>query len=239
MDELNARYLLKGMQQIQTDAINLGERDFLLGPEFILKMKKEYEIPFISANIFYPDSTTRFVEPYVIKKFKSKETGGKKIGSLTVGIFGLVLNRPTLIYQNQEPKLITRDPIVVAREIVDELEDKCDLIVVLAHLPTNQLHELTTQIKGIDIIIGGHAFGRTQSNFVPDTPIILESGSKGQYAGDIRIELNKEKSMVSADLKNVSLDKQFADAPSFAKLLDDYNQEFAKLLQQRSQNTEN
>ena len=48
---LRTEYLLNGLMKMGYDAINLGYRDFLNGPQYIIEMKKKYKIPFVSANV--------------------------------------------------------------------------------------------------------------------------------------------------------------------------------------------
>ena len=43
-DKLKAQYLLRGLSDLNYDAINLGERDFMLGSQFLLEMKEKYNI---------------------------------------------------------------------------------------------------------------------------------------------------------------------------------------------------
>jgi len=218
---------------LKFDAINLGERDFMPGPTFLLNMKKEYDLPFVSANVFQPDSTTKFTEPYVIKKLKGRKHGDIKIQPLKVGIFGIMLKRPTLVYANDEPKLISKDPIQIAEEIVNKIKGKCDIIIALAHLNTPQITELTTRVKEIDIVIGSHDYSKRDIPYKVNNAIVLQTGSKGQYVGDLTVNFSDDKKIKSFDGQIVKLDKTMKDDSDIKKLISEYDKEFGNFMKEQ------
>jgi len=228
-NELKARYLLQGFAELKYDAINLGEKDFLLGTQFLLDTRKKFDLPLISANVFYPDSTTPFIEPYIIKKLKDFEYGDVKMKSLTVGIFGVLMTRPSLVTSPQEPKLITKDPIKVAAKIVAKLKNKCDVIIALAHLSTQQINRLADEVPGIDIIVGGHDYMRRCNLSDTNDVILLQTGTKGQYIGDLIINFDDDRKITSHDGKTVLLDKQYKDDPDMLKIVDEYEKDAKKI----------
>ncbi len=50
-----AELILEGYKQCGYDAINVGNSDLALGKEFLLEQQKNYQIPFLSANIPGPE----------------------------------------------------------------------------------------------------------------------------------------------------------------------------------------
>lgn len=237
-DELKAKYLAQGFAALNYDAINLGERDFMLGAKFLLDMKKKYNLPLISANIFYSDSSTLFAEPYIIKKFKTREYGDIEIQSLKVGIFGITENRSNLIYQKDEPKLVTKDPIKIAKHVVEKLSGKCDVIIALAHLSTAQINMLTNEVKGIDVVIGGHDYNRKAEAEMTNGAIVNQTGYKGQYLGDIKINFDENKKVASFENKTILLDQNIKDDPKFSSIISQYDKEYKEYLKQRTSSSQ-
>lgn len=231
--EIKTKYLLRGYSSLRYDAINLGERDFLLGTKFLLAMKQKHDLPLISANVFYPDSVTLFTEPYVIKKLYGLKRGDKKIQPLKVGIFGVIMKRSTLIYKEDEPRLIVKDPIRIANQIVNELQEKCDIIIALAHLTLDQINELATEVNGLDVIIGSHEYSISSEPIWINDIIVIQGGTKGQYIGDLLVNLDNNKKIESFDGKMVRLDKQIKDDPSFIKIVSDYDNAYKKLVKKQ------
>lgn len=211
--------------KIGYDAITFGERDFLMGSKFLLNMKKKFNIPFVSANIYYPDSTTRFVEPYIIRSYPSGGFGLFK-KQLRVGIFGVMMSRARLVYSETDVQLITKDPIESAKEVVAELSGKCDVIVALGHLMYNQIDQLARDVPGIDIIVGTHDYLRRVAPIQIKNTWVLQTGSKGQFIGDMRIELNNQKQLMNVDGVVESLDTKFKDDPSLQIFLDAFDRAY-------------
>ncbi|MBN1153750.1 hypothetical protein JXB12_02375 [candidate division KSB1 bacterium] len=218
IDSIKADFLLKGFSKLNIDAINVGERDFMLGPQWILDIQKKYELPFISANVYFPDSSRRFLDPYIIRKFKEVKTNDARINSVKVGIFGVVLNRPVLVYSKHTPKLITTDPFRETEKVLRELKGKCDVVIALAHLPSNELHDFRNRFPDIDLIIGGHSF---YNEIIADSTglgTLIETGSKGQFVGNIEMILDKDRKSVQVNAFNQSLELDMPQDPDLKTL---------------------
>ncbi|MBD3289522.1 hypothetical protein GF337_12025 [candidate division KSB1 bacterium] len=223
--ELKIEYLLRGMKQMNYDAINLGERDFLLGANYLENLKEKYKLPFISANIYHSDSTKLFTEPYVIKKFKPKKHMDADVGELKVGIFGILMTRPTLVYKSDEPKLVTTNPYKAAEKMVRELENKCDVIVAIAHTNSAEINKLIDRVKGIDVVVGGHDYMRRANSANPDNVMVVQTGTKGQYIGDVKLNIDEKKQIITRDGRIMTLGKNIKDDPDIAKLVQKYRRE--------------
>ena len=229
--KVKANYLLKGLMKLECDVINLGEKDFLLGGKFLLEMKEKYNLPFISSNIFYDDSTTRFTEPYKIIEFKKRKLGFFS-KTLKIGIFGVMLKRSKLIYINDDLNLVTKDPIKIATEMVKQLEsEKCDIIIALAHLSSFQINDFASNVKGIDIIVGGHDYAKRAAPYNVDDAVIIQSGSKGQYIGDLHVVLNDDNKIISTNGTIPDLSKDINDDPDYTDLVKEFEKEYSEVMQ--------
>jgi 2',3'-cyclic-nucleotide 2'-phosphodiesterase (5'-nucleotidase family) len=227
-------FMLEGMQAIGYDAINLGERDFLLGAQFLLDMKQKFQLPLISANVYYADSTTRFLDPYIIRTYSS---GGLNLfkKSLRIGIFGVVMQRQTLSYGNESINLITKDPIITAKQIVAEMRDKCDVIIALVHLTSLQVNKLVEEVPEINILVGTHEYSpRTAAIQIGDSWLI-QTGSKGQYIGNINILLDEQRRITSLNGVVESLGSNISDDHSINALISKYEKTLEDVLSQKVQ----
>ncbi len=206
IDSIKAEYLVKAFEQLKLDAINVGERDFMLGPQLLLDIKKKYDLPLISANVYYPDSAKRFLAPYIVRKFKGFKTDGLAMNSVSVGVFGVVVKRPVLVYSKFTPSLITTDPFKETERVLKELKGKCDVIIALAHLPSNELKDFQDRFPEIDLIIGGHSFYNEIVTDSTGLAALVQTGSKGQYVGDIELKLNKKNQIEQINAINKAID---------------------------------
>ena len=233
---LDAEYTIKALTKIKYDVINIGERDFLQRVDFLTSMQRGQAAPFISANIFKPDGKTLLFPPYVIKKLKGFKHDGKKIPTLKVGIFGIVFKRLQIVIDKNEPQLIVGDPLEAAKKIVDELKNKCDIIIALAHIRYPQIKTLAQTVEGIDVIIGCHdPIYRPNTERFGET-IALIGGSKGQYIGDLALYFDKNKKIVSHSGGAFLLDKNIKDDPEIVKLIQQFKADKAKSLRKHTSN---
>jgi len=223
-EQLKADYLMQTLSLLNYDVINLGERDFLQGLNFLLDMKKKYDLPLISSNVFQSDGKTTVFPPYIIKKLEGFQHGDTFIPSVRIGIFGVMLYRSHLTYEQNDPELVVGDPIETAKKVVSKIKDECDLIVGLIHLPYAQITDFIKEVKGIDIVIGGHdPVFRMQPQKIENT-IMIVGGNRGQYIGDLRLVLNDQKKIMDYEGKAVALDKKIKDAPEILKLINEYKE---------------
>jgi 2',3'-cyclic-nucleotide 2'-phosphodiesterase (5'-nucleotidase family) len=217
------------MSLMNYDAINLGERDFLQGVNFLMEAKKKYHLSFISANVFQADSTTPLFEPFIIKELPERKHGNTIIPALRVGIFGVMLYRTQLVYDEDAPAIVMSSPVEAAKKVLSQLKNKCDVTIGLIHLPYSDLTKFVQEVGTIDIIISGHDPMMFLEPQKIGNTLVLASGNKGQYIGDLRLILNGQKKIIDYEGKVVSLDEKLKDDSQMLKLLDEYREQEAAL----------
>ena len=144
----------KLMSQMKYDAATLGNHDFDNGIDGLQKQLPHASFPFIISN--YDFSETSLNNRFVPYKLFEKE-------GIKVGVFGLGIELEGLVPQQLYGKTSYKDPVAVAKEMVQQLKSmECHLIVCLSHLgykyDSNKIsdHVVAAQVSGIDLIIGGH-----------------------------------------------------------------------------------
>lgn len=228
---MKAEYLLKGLVQLQYDAINLGEKDLYFGDQFILQMKKKYNVPFISANLVYGDTKKLLVEPFIIKKLKV----GKR--EYKVGILGLMNAGENLTtYSENQPKLIAIDPFETAQKYVGELKkDKCDVIIVLAHVGFSSSKELARLVPDIDVIITGHGYSVRTSPLLINSTCVVQGKNRGQTLNILTLQFDKAHKIDTQIGREIELDEQYNDDPAMNNLMTEFKEAQRKALQEMQQ----
>ncbi len=164
-------------------AIGIGDDDLSLGKKFLLELSKASDVTFISSNL-----TDEFGKP-LFQRYIVKEVDGLKIG-----IFSLLA--PEVFLGQSDPRkkgLIIQDPVETTQEMVRELGPQTDLIILLSHLSYPKDVELAQKISGIHIIIGGHVGVNLSNPMVINDKIILQTSSRGMYAGRFDLTLLNNK----------------------------------------------
>ncbi|MHB8259385.1 MAG: bifunctional metallophosphatase/5'-nucleotidase [Bacteroidia bacterium] len=145
----------KLMSQMGYELATLGNHDFDLGVDNIVKQLPFANFEFINTNYEFKDSPLAGR----IKPYKIIDKGGLKIG-----VFGVGIELQGLVEKNNYGEIKYTDPIEAAKKTASLLkhDKKCDYVICLSHLgydyKENKVSDtiLAAQTQDIDLIIGGH-----------------------------------------------------------------------------------
>jgi 2',3'-cyclic-nucleotide 2'-phosphodiesterase (5'-nucleotidase family) len=178
-----ARLISRAYRRMEVAAVNVGDLDLLQG---IDSLRREYSqgLPLISANLLDPSKKTPIFPPYVIRE----------ISGLRIALFGLLPpeSGPEIgaaLRSMNEGKIWIQDPVEAARETLQKLRGKADLVILLSDLGLHKDQMVAKEAPGIHFILGGHE-GRffRQSNQAEKTHI-FQSGNKGMNVGALRVHV--------------------------------------------------
>jgi 2',3'-cyclic-nucleotide 2'-phosphodiesterase/3'-nucleotidase len=155
--------IVAAMNRVGYDAMAVGNHEFDFGRERLARSRGQARFPWLSANILEESGSPAF-DPYVVRT----------VEGVRVGILGLTT---PLVPFWESPSRIAGlrflDPVEAARRYVPILRgrERCDLVVVVAHLgferdpesgadrgggDENQAYALATEVPGIDLLLTGH-----------------------------------------------------------------------------------
>lgn len=185
----------KAMNEIKYDAAIIGNHEFNYGLDYLGRVLKGAQFPYVNANIFVddkdnnPDNDKNYFTPYVILDKRVKDTSGAE-QTLKIGVIGFV---PPQVMQwdkaNLEGKVIAKDIVETAKKFVPEMKEKgADVVVVVSHsgmgnplvgsMDENASWQLSKAVPGIDALLFGHAHVIFPSATFKDTPgVDLEKGT--------------------------------------------------------------
>ena len=171
------------------DAMCLGNHEFDLGLDALLGVlsgqlagDSPITLPVLCANIdlFAHPALQNFVKPFMVKQ----------VGSLKIGIFGVVNKDP----QNYSPDVagLLLNPFQAAGETAYRLKNAegCALVICLSHLGTASDIQGLSQVPGIDVIVGGHSHDVFDQPQVQGGKIIVQAGEFGLYLGELKLKIN-------------------------------------------------
>ncbi|NDW53336.1 bifunctional 2',3'-cyclic-nucleotide 2'-phosphodiesterase/3'-nucleotidase [Aliiroseovarius sp. PrR006] len=150
--------MIRAMNHLNYDAMNLGNHDFDQGRDAVLRAIRGAEFPVLTANAELPKGAG--IVPYVLLRRQVKDDQGG-VQMLTIGVIGFL--PPNSLHQAQ---IDTTDILDAARHYVPQMKaEGADVIIALAHSGMgakahradmeNVLYPLST-VPGIDALIGGH-----------------------------------------------------------------------------------
>ena len=209
--KIKTRTAVRAMNAMGYDAMTLGERELILGDEFFKKEILDCGVDLILTN-------ARSNGNSLGKKYLILKRGGVKIG-----LVGLLDNFPAF------PDKVT-DPFGELGKVIDEVEKKSDIVVVLSHLGYLKSVELAEKFPQLDVIVVGHGGQRTYKPIEVGNTILVQNGDQGKYLGRLDLGLDKEKNLTSFDGSLVALGRQITDNPDLAQIYNECQQELKGLV---------
>jgi len=171
------------MNNLGYDAAEVGNHEFDWSKEDLKEMARRADFSVLGANLEKEKAgVLDEVKPYTVKE----------INGVKIGILGLVTPEVSELTKPQNMEgLKVIDPKETAEKYVKELREKgIDTIVVLSHQGEEADKELARSVKGIDVIVGGHSHTAINKPDVVNGTLIVQSGSKGEFVGNLELSLD-------------------------------------------------
>ena len=208
------------MSTMGYDAAALGNHEFDFGWKNIAKLRKAADFPLLAANAFSPKGDLIADLPYKILK----------VNDVRIGLLGLITEQtPTMIIEKGNEGLMFSNAVETARDLVPSIAEKCDLVIAVTHMGIDDDRRLARQVKGIDLIIGGHSHTvLPRPERIGDT-YILQTGEYGKNVG--RLELTVDVGLdriVSAEGGLIASSEMPAPDPKIAALVEKWESRIAK-----------
>lgn len=172
--------MIELMNAIGLDLAVVGNHEFDFGSEVFKQRVAESRFPWLGTNVLGTDG-----------KLYGTLVGSvtRKVGDLTVGFFG-VITPETEHLSSTGPDIKFAPVLDAARAAVKQLRDQgADAVVVLTHLALAEDRQLAREVKGIDVILGGH--DHDPMNIYEGGVLIFKVGYDAHYLGVAQIELEK------------------------------------------------
>ncbi len=139
------------MNKAGYDAMELGVRELMMGPDSLRELERALDFPLLSSNLRLHDDTLR--SPDYVDEYRIIEYDGVKIG-----IFGLVSEASFIFmpFWMRDNYFFTRE-VETAREMARFLKEKerVDIVIALTHIGLARDTMLIDSVPEIDVIVGG------------------------------------------------------------------------------------
>ncbi len=220
------------MSWLDYTALNLGYREWGNPATVLQGLEKEFNLPFICANVSYKDSVAAPFKPYVVREIEARPGRGKlPYNKLAIAMVGLTDNLLAQLFVNRpgEQELLYRDPVEAAKAIMPDLRKKSDLVILLYYGKYQKLTALLEAVPGFDVAVfgGEHYLVASQKN--PNNPVrIVSTPSMGKYAGVLTLQLDKKRKIVSSSDRQVPLKEDMNEVARFNELAAEYEKEASR-----------
>jgi cytochrome c biogenesis protein CcdA/glutaredoxin len=191
------------------DALAPGDQEFCRGVNNLLRLQKQYDLPFVAANLTYQGRP--LFPAYKIVTSKALKIRAAVIGLMSPGAFkyypqdslqGLEIGQP-------EPAL---------RSALDSLKNKADLFILVSHLGFDAEQELAGRFPELSLIIGGHTQNEIKEADITGGVPIIESGAGAKYLSRALLEKkNGTWRLGNSQLEGITSD--LANDPTLVKIV--------------------
>lgn len=162
---------MKIYRELHYDAMAIGPHDISGGISFLYSSLAQ-DTPWISGNILTTQGIPAFPPWKIIKK-----------ESFNIGVLGLTSPVPIA---DKHFKVVNWKEVLPG--YVKELENKCDLLVLLSNLDDSENNMIAARFPDIHIIISAN---RKSGNIMPrllHNSLVTQTHSRGKYLGILRID---------------------------------------------------
>ena len=211
---LKADLYLDTYNLMRYDAFTPGEVDLSWGVAELKKMAKKAKFPILLANLQDRQTRKPVFQPYVIKE----------MGSIRVGLFGLLSDR---FSGNLEPHeraaFQLSDPLEAAKQVVAELKKKrCKVIIAVAHMEEGEQKKLAENFREIYFVVSGHTRGLKRQPAEVRNAQILTAGTRGEYLGQMDFFLSEkpDETRILSNYQIIPLREHYPDHPQTARRVD-------------------
>lgn len=232
----------KMMNALGYDIQILGNHEFDNGMEALAEQWRGVNAEKLSTNYDMRGTPldTLFA-PYTIKRY----------GNSLIGVIALNLDPKGMIADKNSEGIVYLDAIEAANATAWHLKhnEHVDGVIAVTHIgydtsnpPTPSDIDLAAASKNIDLIIGGHSHTTIDPkspkspafhvvNAVGDTVLVTQTGSRGQYLGEIVVDLPSMKS----DYRLLTVDRRLDDRidRDAASILEPYKAGVERLMGER------
>jgi hypothetical protein len=215
-----AWFLMDAMKVLDVDAVGMSEKELHFGLSYLRAQQKRVQLPMVCANLYEKKTSKLLLAPYVLKQ----------VGTVRVGIFGLMSNAVDL--GPSRDSLRVEEPSAVAKRVVADLRKKgATVVVLLSQLGKVEGEDLVTAVDGIDAVILGHNVPLLQKGRLIKATVACYGGEQGQYIGRTLLTLDERRKMTTGENETFILGPDIPDKKEIASLVKGFNDNLNEKLQ--------
>lgn len=168
------------MNAMKFDAMVVGNHEFDFGQRVLRQIVSEAKFSVLGANV----QGIEALQPYVIKE----------IEGVKVAVIGVVTeDTPETTHPGNVAGLKFLSPADTVRKYLSELDGRADIILVLSHIGFADDRILAEQVKGINVIVGGHSHTKIEKPVQVGETIIVQAWEHGKALGVLDLTIEKAK----------------------------------------------
>lgn len=211
----------KAMDLAGYDATTVGNHELDNGLANLLKQAEGRSFKLINSNMLDHSGQNLFLRKHIFER-----------NGLKIGVFGVMGDDAQgAVAKKHQQDYVFVPPLEIAQTLTDELRQEADLVVMLSHSGLEEDTALAKQVKGINLIVGGHSHTKL------DVPrevmngdwrtLVVQGFQWGEYLG--RLDLKVEDGQIVAyDGKLLPITRAIEEDRIVAESVESYNAKIAE-----------
>ncbi len=164
------------LNALGVDAMVVGNHEFDFGLAALEARIREARFPILGANV----QGVAGLRPWVLQD----------IAGVRLAIIGVVTPQtPTLTTLLPQGQVRFLPPALTVAQYLPQVRPQVDLVVVLSHLGLAGDRQLAREVKGIDLIVGGHSHSRLESGERVGATLIVQAWEHGKTLGIVDLKV--------------------------------------------------
>ena len=215
--------MMKMYKMANIEAVNVGFMDMGAGIGFLKQLQKDYDTPFISANIVDAKTHERLFPAY---KIVEKKPGSGR--TVKVAYLGITRNNvagvPESILKNHPYRIL--DEVSTMKESIPELRKKADMVVVLlyARRSADYAKKYLGQLKGQekpDLVICSEFYGMVRELEMIDQTVVISTGYEGRNVGNLVVTFDDQLHPKKCYNKLIDLRPSLPKVPEYTNVINE------------------
>jgi mono/diheme cytochrome c family protein len=214
--DFETRFIWDVLEETKVSAVSPGPRELTMWNTFE-QLRAKRTIPVISTNLTVKQggSETPVGLPYLVIP----------VNGIKVAVFALMGGAELAAVRAPEGlEFGFKDPFEVAAALVPKLHKEADLVVLMSQMSTADTDRLLQAVPGIGVALYGQRAGWEQIARKKGETICQETGTRGQYSGELVVIIDPAGHVVDFGSENVTLDKEVPENPDILKQVNDANE---------------
>jgi 5'-nucleotidase len=206
------------MSEAGYDYVAFGNHEFDHGPEELAEALPTAGFSLICSDLILTGGFENKTDPWGIREFDG----------MKVGIFSLMTAGLPGMSNAGEVRLMA-DNVTMARRMVSLLKEKgADVIIALTHIGYKSDVALAKQVKGIDLIFGGHSHQYPRRIGHIGKTAIVNGGEHGAMVVRVDMPLDEKHRVLykKVHMSYVPVKETIAEPPGIKNMLKKYNSGF-------------
>jgi len=217
------RVILSLISDAGYDISVFGNHEFDKGSEVLAKALDDtkFEVLCSDLDVTNSDLIGR-CKPYTIKEFDGTK----------VGFFSIMTENFPIVTAEKNVTLISNN-VTTAKKMVKILRDRgVDIIIALSHIGYKKDRKLAKQIRGIDLIFGGHSHDYVKEMGHINGTAIVNGGEKGIQVVKVDIPLDSNNRVLHREIKmsKITINETIESNSSIKNRVSEYIQKFPKVI---------